>query len=128
VSEKAKAKTRRYHYSDKGQAWRANYKVSGKRDEVLRRYNQSPKGRESAIRGVTRRRLAMKKVPITLTAEQWHEILRQYDYRCAYCGKRGGRLERDHVVAITRGGAHIKENIVPACRSCNARKSNRVLA
>jgi hypothetical protein len=38
--------------------------------------------------------------------------------------KRGASV--DHVVAVTRGGAHDLENFVTACWECNLRKSNDV--
>ncbi len=36
--------------------------------------------------------------------------------------KRGASV--DHVIAVTRGGAHQLENFVTACWECNLRKSN----
>jgi 5-methylcytosine-specific restriction endonuclease McrA len=33
-------------------------------------------------------------------------------------------LQRDCVLPLSRGGRYTVENIVPACRSCNASKSN----
>lgn len=45
---------------------------------------------------------------------------------CTYCGVRGA-LEIDHVVPISRGGAHSIGNLAPACRTCNASKSDRFL-
>lgn len=43
---------------------------------------------------------------------------------CVYCGE-AKRLEADHKVPISRGGSNDITNIVPACRSCNARKSTK---
>lgn len=37
---------------------------------------------------------------------------------------RRGRLQRDCVMAISRGGRYTIENVVPACASCNASKHN----
>lgn len=59
---------------------------------------------------------------VDLTDAQWLEILETHDRRCAYCLRRSEQLEKDHVVALMRGGDHTAENIVPACRSCNAKK------
>ncbi len=43
---------------------------------------------------------------------------------CAYCGATDMSLQRDCVLAISRGGRYTLENVVPACRSCNTSKCN----
>jgi 5-methylcytosine-specific restriction endonuclease McrA len=53
-------------------------------------------------------------------------VLRRDGRICAYCGKRADTI--DHVVPRSRGGAHSWENCVAACRSCNSRKADRLLA
>lgn len=57
-----------------------------------------------------------------LTPEQWETIKAHYGSRCAYCGRKTQRLEMDHITPVSQGGNHTKHNIVPACRSCNAKK------
>jgi len=54
-------------------------------------------------------------------------ILRRDDYTCAYCGKRGGKLEVDHILPISRGGEHDDANLTAACAPCNRRKSNKTV-
>ena len=58
-----------------------------------------------------------------LTAEQW-TTLQQLWGGCAYCGASDRALQRDCVQPIARGGRYTLDNIVPACGSCNASKSN----
>jgi 5-methylcytosine-specific restriction endonuclease McrA len=43
-----------------------------------------------------------------------------YGGLCFYCGDQA--TEVDHRIPLSRGGSHWPANIVPACRSCNARK------
>ena len=43
---------------------------------------------------------------------------------CAYCGEKDKPLQRDCVLALSRGGRYTLSNIVPACRSCNTSKCN----
>ena len=43
---------------------------------------------------------------------------------CAYCGATGMPLQRDCVLALSRGGRYTLDNIAPACGSCNASKCN----
>lgn len=42
---------------------------------------------------------------------------------CQYCGSAAENL--DHVLPRSRGGEHTWENVVAACRTCNARKGDR---
>ena len=58
-----------------------------------------------------------------LTEAEWFAILDAWA-RCAYCGADGVALQKDCVLPISRGGRYTIENVVPACRSCNASKSN----
>ena len=46
--------------------------------------------------------------------------------RCQYCGSPAENI--DHVVPRSRGGPHAWDNVVASCRSCNARKEDRLLA
>lgn len=46
-------------------------------------------------------------------------------HRCQYCN--GPAENLDHVVPRSRGGEHSWENVVAACRTCNARKEDRML-
>lgn len=63
-----------------------------------------------------------------VTKEEWAACLDAYNHACSYCGKdiAGFDCTQDHIMPVTRGGLHVIENIVPACRSCNARKKNKL--
>jgi 5-methylcytosine-specific restriction endonuclease McrA len=56
----------------------------------------------------------------------WLALVRRFDGKCAYCEVRAP-LTQDHVVPVSRGGQHAIGNVVPACRSCNAKKKHRLL-
>ncbi len=43
---------------------------------------------------------------------------------CAYCSETDSPMQRDCVLALSRGGRYTLSNVVPACRSCNASKCN----
>jgi 5-methylcytosine-specific restriction endonuclease McrA len=47
------------------------------------------------------------------------------DNRCQYCGAAAENI--DHVIPRSRGGQHVWENVVAACRPCNSRKEDRLL-
>lgn len=63
-------------------------------------------------------------------ANIWREIrsaiFKRDDYRCTYCGERGGKLECDHVMPVSRGGGHEESNLVTACFSCNRSKRDKL--
>lgn len=46
-------------------------------------------------------------------------------HRCQYCDSPAENI--DHVIPRSRGGTHSWENVVAACRPCNARKMDRLL-
>ena len=46
-------------------------------------------------------------------------------HRCQYCGATAENI--DHVVPRSRGGTHTWDNVVAACRRCNAAKEDRLL-
>ena len=47
------------------------------------------------------------------------------NHKCQYCNRSAENI--DHVVPRSRGGPHSWENVVASCRSCNARKEDRLL-
>jgi len=65
----------------------------------------------------------MKRANNDLTDAQWAALTTAWG-GCAYCGSAGVPLQRDCVLPLSMGGRYTLENVVPACRSCNASKSN----
>ena len=68
-----------------------------------------------------RRRIAAK--VHDLTDSQWDALKAAWG-GCAYCGTLGTPLQKDCVLAISRGGRYELANVVPCCRSCNTSKCN----
>jgi 5-methylcytosine-specific restriction endonuclease McrA len=52
-------------------------------------------------------------------------IIKKYHNKCAYCGCRLDidKISIDHIVALSRGGLDVVENMNPACTICNGYKS-----
>jgi 5-methylcytosine-specific restriction endonuclease McrA len=65
----------------------------------------------------------MERVEHDLSPEQWAALQAAWQ-GCAYCGETTVPLQRDCVLAISRGGRYTLDNVVPACRSCNTSKCN----
>jgi 5-methylcytosine-specific restriction endonuclease McrA len=65
----------------------------------------------------------MDRVEHDLSDDEWMALCEVWG-SCAYCGATGTAFQRDCVLPISRGGRYTLDNVVPACRSCNASKSN----
>ncbi|GAS96980.1 HNH nuclease [Mycolicibacterium canariasense] len=74
-------------------------------------------------RAARRRTRRVKAAVNDLTEEQWAALKAAWN-GCAYCGATGKPLQRDCVMAISRGGRYTVDNVVPACAACNASKCN----
>jgi 5-methylcytosine-specific restriction endonuclease McrA len=79
--------------------------------------------RTVSARHARKRKRRMDRVEHDLTPQQWAALQDAWG-GCAYCGATGTPLQRDCVLAISRGGRYTLDNIAPACRSCNASKCN----
>lgn len=138
-TEAMRAARGRWIQSPAGQAYQARYRKSAKRKSVAARYAASPKGRAAQrrncrteagrarlARSAHKRRSLLENCISTLTADEWTTIQLMQRGRCHYCRK-VKTLTMDHVIPMSQGGHHVKENIVGACRPCNTRKGNKIL-
>lgn len=120
--------SKEYRNSPEGKKKREEYSKSDVGRELNRvswnRYYQTEKGQITHQVKRSRRRAA--KVENTLTVSEWREILADYDNRCAYCNTKG-KMTQDHITALVNGGTHTKDNVIPACFSCNSSKKHTPL-
>jgi 5-methylcytosine-specific restriction endonuclease McrA len=147
-SKKRKAVVKRYQSSEKGRLTRKllsqgekaqNYKRlyraanQEKQEQYIREWLKTPQGKEYIARRHFHRRSVLERTPAKelITSVQWNEIKRKHNYSCVYCGEPESaivKLTRDHIVPVTKGGLHTKENIVPACQPCNAKKGSKIIS
>ncbi len=80
--------------------------------------------RTAAGSAARRRRKRYLAADNDLTREQWLAIRLAWNDLCAYCCEPAESLQRDCVLPLSRGGRYTVDNVVPACRSCNASKCN----
>ena len=75
-------------------------------------------------------RIHERKLDISQTewASLRSSIFERDEYTCQYCGKKGGRLECDHIHPFSLGGQSVPENLVTACMSCNRSKGAKTLS
>lgn len=61
--------------------------------------------------------------------QYWLLIKSKSCVECHWCRKIFpiSEIEMDHIIPISRGGRHVLENICPACRPCNRRKSHKLV-
>lgn len=97
--------------------------------EQRAKYKQTQEGKATKARYKAKRRAALEATECTLTANEWAEIVGLYHGLCAYCGVDLGTTQ-DHVIPLVprQGeprGTHTRDNVVPACKSCNSSKCNK---
>ena len=92
------------------------------RDERLQRSAAYHRANPHVGRARTQNYRARKIAALgSFTAAEWLALVEQCQGRCAYCGETGP-LEADHRIPLARGGTNNIDNILPACRRCNAKK------
>ena len=80
-----------------------------------------PADRSRRARAARRRKQRMGRVVHDLTDAQWSALKEAWG-GCAYCGATDKALQRDCLMAISRGGRYTLDNVGPACGSCHASK------
>jgi 5-methylcytosine-specific restriction endonuclease McrA len=92
---------------------------------AVRDWRERNPDRDRAIQA--RRRAVVVGAPVNdFTAAEWTDVKLEFNQHCAYCHQ-SHPLTQDHLQPLSRGGAHTKSNIVPACQSCNSRKGSKTL-
>ena len=79
--------------------------------------------RSRKARAARKRKRRMDRVEHDLSDDQWTALKDAWG-GCAYCGVTGKPLQRDCVLALSRGGRYTLDNIAPACGSCNTSNCN----
>lgn len=129
-AEAVKERARAYYHAhadecrERGLAWR---RANGPR---LREYFRAYRIKNVAAvrlkeRNYEHRRRA-NTIQSDVTPAAWAERVAEFGGRCAYCAT-FGPTEMEHIMPVSRGGTHTMDNLVPACRSCNASKRNDTL-
>lgn len=59
----------------------------------------------------------------THTLEEWMAVREFYGNKCLACHRRG-KITKDHVVQVSKGGSDGADNLQPLCKSCNCAKAD----
>lgn len=62
----------------------------------------------------------------SFTYEEWQNKLKINKYRCLFCGSKWN-ITIDHIIPLSKGGNNDINNLQPLCRSCNAKKHDKIL-
>lgn len=148
--EKIRVRARKYSKSEKykervreaAKAWyrnnpnspKYNKETRRKKTEISKRWQERHPEKVAVMRKAQgqRKRAIKAGAEGSFSSKEWQQILETYNYTCLCCGKKGdetvtGRLTQDHIVPLSGGGRHSKENIQPLCFSCNSRKGTKVI-
>ena len=73
-----------------------------------------------------RRKQTIKGAGIYPSLERIKRLYEDFLNLCAYCGLNKADTI-DHIIPLTKGGTNGIENLLPACRSCNSQKRDKLL-
>ncbi|HRR40402.1 MAG TPA: HNH endonuclease signature motif containing protein, partial [Syntrophales bacterium] len=116
--ENVKKKASEWYENNRARVSERNSKNSKSTYEKVKnkeRYKELKKLRQS------KRRSLKRSAESGFTLKEWKDCLLYFDNRCAYCGAEGD-LQKEHFVALSKGGGFTKHNILPACPTCNTNK------
>lgn len=65
------------------------------------------------------------KIVFPISFSEWKFIKDRFGNVCFYCNE-SKTLTMDHFMPLSKGGLHVPENIVPACRNCNSKKGAKI--
>lgn len=71
-----------------------------------------------------KRRSRQKKLAASFTLKDWQDALKSFNHSCAYCGSTA-EIQQEHYIPVASGGAYTKDNIIPACATCNMSKNDK---
>lgn len=87
---------------------------------------------QSAIRSNGKRKAQKNKTEVNPDGiKQWMAEVRTKPFvRCHWCGTKvnGKKIHFDHIIALSKGGAHSISNLCASCQHCNATKHARLIA
>ncbi|NHI49101.1 HNH endonuclease [Clostridium botulinum] len=113
-------------YSEKNRKYVMNHHQKYREEERkwVKNYRKTEQGKMNDSKHGHIRRARIANLPNNLSTTEWIECKKYFNNKCAYCGK-GLSLEKDHFIALSKGGEFTINNVIPACKSCNNSKHDR---
>ena len=102
------------------------YREENKEKESERHKKWHKNNPEKAFNRDARRRLKEESQGRGITKEQWLEMMKFFDWRCAYSGETlSNNRTIDHIIPLSKGGKHEVWNCVPMIKKYNSSKHTR---
>lgn len=95
-----------------------------------RKYHKTPQGQVAIFNRHNKRRQREEQQGKGITEQQWLEMMRFFDWKCAYSGKSISSADNrsiDHIVPLAKGGFNEIWNCVPMYRPFNSSKHTKDL-
>lgn len=128
--EKLEEKRKRYYAENR--EWYLEYSRNhhkANRDKKIEQTRAWQKANPDRKRAAYNRYYAKKRgLDNSFTPEEWQTCLEHFNFCCAYCGAQRGfwnPMCMEHFIPVSSSGGFTKENIVPACKSCNSQKHDK---
>lgn len=104
-------------------------RIDGKYCSFRCKSQDKPKKKErvksrKATSGSRERKARIRLMAKDYPKEAWKSCVEAWEGKCAYCGKTG-RMQQEHFLPVEMGGTYTRDNIIPACSSCNSRKHKK---
>jgi len=112
-NNKEKELARKKKWRDENKDLRKSYQKQYQKDNMFR-WNDDVARRKS---------LRLKNGTFEITDKDMRGL---YSSACTYCGS-AEKISIDHVIPLSRGGAHGIGNLVPACLKCNLSKNAKTI-
>ncbi len=109
--------------------WAQNNPIKASR--IAKRYKQTQKGKNAAIKGNNTRRARLAKVEGTYSVKYIDMLFENQLGKCVYCETKlitAGRdkYHIDHIFPISKGGSNWPENLQLLCKKCNLSKGSKL--
>lgn len=111
--------------------WRENNKDNI--SEYGKQYRATPRGQALIFNKHCKRRLREQNQGNGITPGQWLEMMKYFNWECAYSGEYIGGSNKqnirsiDHIIPLNKDGVHEIWNVVPMDRRLNSSKNNKDL-
>lgn len=99
------------------------------RAEYRKNHLNTAQGQAAALNGQSKRRQREGQQGRGITGDQWLEMMKFFDWKCAYSGITLNTNNRsiDHIIPLAKGGAHEIWNLVPMYKNYNFSKNNKTM-